>query len=110
LVRLRGGGQGTRPRGASRSGPRRAVAAGPRRIPKGPGGEELFGGPFDRNRAADPLLDRIERKDIVVAGQRDGGALRSRAARPTDTVDIVLGVLRQVVVDDVGHTFDVKPA
>ena len=58
----------------------------------------------------DEPLNRVERVDIVLAGERDSRALRPDAGGATDSVDVVLSVLRKIVVDDVGHTVDVEAA
>ena len=42
--------------------------------------------------------------------QADRLARRARPRGAADAVDVVLGVLRQVPVDDVGHPLDVQPA
>src|SRR5262249_12002247 len=87
--------------------PRPGMARAQRR---GVAPEEVVGGPLDGDLAADQLLDRVEREDVVVAGERHRGSLGSGAARAADPVDVVLGVLGQVVVDDVRHAFDVEAA
>ena len=73
----------------------------PRRGRGGGAPDEILRGPLDGDLAADQLLDGVEREDVVVAGERDGGPFRPGAARPADAVDIVLRVLRQIVVYDV---------
>src|SRR6266540_7414356 len=52
--------------------------------------EELLGRPLDRDLAADQLLDRVQREDIVVTRQRNGGSFRAGASRPADAVHVVL--------------------
>ena len=99
----------------SRRGERVDARRPPRRVRAGSGGgvafaEELLGRPLDRDLAADQLLDRVEREDVVVARERDGGSFRAGAARPADPVHVVLGILGQVVVDDVGDALDVEAA
>ena len=73
-------------------------------------GEELFGCEADRDLIADVLVDRVEGVDIVVAGQGEGLALGADPGGAADAVDVVLGVLRQIEVDDVGDAVDVKTA
>lgn len=55
-------------------------------------------------------MHRIEGVDIVVAGEGEGLALGADPRGPADAMHIVLGVLRQVEVDDVGDAVDVQPA
>jgi hypothetical protein len=69
-----------------------------------------FGGPFGRDLAAHTFFDRVQGKDVVLAGERDGHAFQSGAARAPDAVHVVLGVFRQVVVDDVRDRLDVEAA
>src|SRR5262249_35334038 len=77
---------------------------------RGAAAEQFLRRPLDRDLAADQLLDRVEREDVVVAGQRDRRAFRPGASRAADPVDVVLGVLGQVVVDDVRDPLDVEAA
>ena len=51
---------------------------------------------------------RRERARLV--DQADGLSLRAGPGGAADAVDIVLGVLREVVVDDVAHLLDVQAA
>ena len=58
----------------------------------------------------DELLDRMELALLVLADERHGAA-RSRGARRTaDTVNIILGVVRHVVIDDQPDILDVDAA
>ena len=58
----------------------------------------------------DQAFDRFERINVLLAGEREGLARRARTRRAPDAVDVVLGVLWQVVVEDVRHGLDVEPA
>ena len=71
--------------------------------------EEALRRPLDRDLAADALLDRIEREYVVVAGEGHRGPECARPAGAADPVDVVFGVFRKVVVDDVGDALDVQP-
>lgn len=51
---------------------------------------------------------QVSRSLGVLAGEeRDGGAAGARTSRTTDAVDIVLDVVGEVVVDDVGDVLDI---
>jgi hypothetical protein len=63
-----------------------------------------------RELEPDELLDRVKALDVVLACERDRLALRAGSGGPADAVHVVLGVERQVEVDDVGHPLDVEPA
>src|SRR3990172_4881746 len=67
-------------------------------------------GPLDPDLLPDELLDGLELERPRLVGEADGLARRARARRAADAVDVVLGVLRQVPVDDVTHALDVEPA
>ena len=54
-----------------------------------------------RHRHADELLDGLERVDVVLAGQRKRLAGRAGPRGAADAVHVVLGILGQVVVEDV---------
>src|SRR6266705_875239 len=92
--------------------PRRGSAAALSQRSRGlgerPGGKELLARPFDRDLAADQFLDRVEREDVVVASKGHSGPFRTGATGPSRTVDVVFGVLRKVIVDDVRDPFDVE--
>ena len=72
--------------------------------------EQVVVGPFDRDLLADEFLDRLERERARLVHEADRLAARPRARRPADAVHVVLGVLRQVPVDDVAHRLDVQAA
>src|SRR5262245_50780574 len=66
--------------------------------------------PLDENLLPDELLDRLEVQRARLVDERDGLATGAGPSRATDAVDVVLGVLGEVPVDDVGHRLDVQPA
>ena len=53
---------------------------------------------------------RLELLLLLERHERDGVAGHARAARPADAVDVVLGVVRQLEVDDLGQPLDVQAA
>ena len=60
----------------------------------------------ERQGAADQLLDVAQLAALGAVTQRDGKARRAVTGGTADTVDVVLGIIRQFVVDhvgDVGH-------
>ena len=57
---------------------------------------------------AGEALDLAQRAAIAVVGERDGDARRAGAAGAADAVDVVLGLPRQVEVDDVADAGDVE--
>src|SRR5581483_208084 len=59
---------------------------------------------------ADVALDLRQRVDISLAAERDRVAGLAGSRGPPDPVDVVLGLLWQVVVDDVGDAGDVQAA
>src|SRR6266511_1692126 len=71
------------------------------------GQEPVVLGPLDADLLADELLDRLERQRARFIGEADGLAGGARARGAADAVDVVLGVLGQVPVDDVGDALDV---
>src|SRR5581483_11224694 len=60
--------------------------------------------------AVDEALDRGEQRPVLRGDERDRLAGLARAAGAADAVDVVLGHVRQVVVDDVRQELDVEPA
>ncbi len=64
----------------------------------------------DRDSLCDEGLDLRQRFDVLLAAEADRIAGRTGTRRATDPVDIVLGILRQVVVDDVADVGDMKAA
>src|SRR5262249_8721863 len=68
---------------------------------------EVIVGPLHRDLLADELLDSLVQERTRFVGEADRRAGRAGARSPTDTVDVVLRVLRQVPVDDVAHALDV---
>src|SRR3990172_1253375 len=70
--------------------------------------EHFVAGPFYRDLLPDVLLDRIEieRAFLVCQGDRLSFSPGTRGA--ADPVDIVLAVLGEVVVDDVGNRVNVQ--
>ena len=74
---------------------------------------------LDLAGARELLLDRadlvgepqdVEVADVLRPDERDGGAGAPGAARPARPVDVLLGGLGKVVVDDVGQVRDVDPS
>ncbi len=63
-----------------------------------------------RDLAADVVLDVGQRHHEILAAEADRVAFRAGARGAADAVDVVLGVLRQVVVEDVGDVRDVQAA
>ena len=59
---------------------------------------------------AEIFLDGRDPERILLAGEADRDARRARAAGPADAVHVILGVVRQVVVDDVADSLDVNAA
>jgi hypothetical protein len=77
-------------------------------------GERLCMAREPRNLAAfdapaDQLLDRGEQRALVVRHERYGLASGAGAAGSPDAVDVILGHVRQIVVDDVRQLLDVEP-
>src|SRR5439155_716638 len=72
--------------------------------------KEVVVRPLHRDLLADELLDRLERQGARLVHEADRLAARPRAPRSADPVHVVLGVLREIPVDDVGHRLDVQPA
>src|SRR5215475_1080103 len=64
--------------------------------------------PLHGNLLADELLDGLDLERPCLVGQADGLARGARARRASDAVHVVLGVLRHVPVDHVGHALDVQ--
>ena len=56
------------------------------------------------------LLDVLEVEDVALGQEVDGHALATEAARSADTMDVVLAVGGQVVVDDEGDLLHVDAA
>src|SRR5262245_21522217 len=59
---------------------------------------------------AHQALDRGQQGTLVDADQRHRFAARAGAAGTADPVHVILGDVRQVVVDDVRQLLDVQPA
>src|SRR5262249_13221960 len=59
---------------------------------------------------ADVALDRFQPLDVLLAREADRVSRRPGPRRPPDAMDVVFGVERQIVVDDVGHALDVEAA
>ena len=56
------------------------------------------------------LLDGLQIQGAILIGQGDGLAFRSGPGGAADTVDVVLAILGQVVIDDMGDAVDVQTA
>ncbi|MCB9533683.1 MAG: hypothetical protein H6698_05120 [Myxococcales bacterium] len=62
------------------------------------------------DRLADRPLDRLEILGLFGVDQRDGDTRAARPAGATDTVDVALGLVRELEVEDVRHVVDVEAA
>src|SRR5215475_5889180 len=62
------------------------------------------------NLVAEHLLDRLEGFVVSRRHQHGGEAFASRPPGPPDAMDIVLGVDRHVVIEDVAHVGDIEAA
>lgn len=60
--------------------------------------------------ALDELLDLVELALLLLRNEGDGAARRCGARRAADAVDVVLGIVRHVVVDDQADILDVDAA
>src|SRR4051812_4589674 len=63
-----------------------------------------------RDRLVDQELDRGERLALIGAYKQIGQAIRAHPAGPADTVEIILGVVGDVEIDDVADPADVDAA
>src|SRR5215831_20480202 len=72
--------------------------------------EGLVFRPLHGDLLADELLDGLDLERARLVGQADGLASGSRTRRAPDAVHVVLGILRHVPVDHVGHALDVQAA
>ena len=70
--------------------------------------EHLVSGPFYRDLLPDVFLDRFEVEGAFLICQGDRLPFSPGPGGPADPVDIVLAVLGEVVVDDVGNPLDVQ--
>ncbi len=91
--------------GAVFSSPSALGAEAPRRAAKSASSAILHG-----DLHPDEALDRVEREHVVLVRERDRLARLAGARRASDPVDVVLGVLGKVHVDDVRDAVDVEPA
>ena len=64
--------------------------------------------PLDEQLCPRRGLDVAKQAVLARLDERDGHALASRSAGATDPVDILIGIRRDVVVDDVTHVIDVQ--
>lgn len=67
-------------------------------------------GKYRRNFVSNEFLDCIEGVDVVLAGKGKGFALSADPGGSADSVNVIFGVLRKVVVHDVGYAFNVQTA
>ncbi len=75
--------------------------------------EFLGADPFDVNagdRLADQLLDRRDEAAVLGRRQREGAPAAAGAAGAADPVDVILGVDRDVEIEDVAEALDVEAA
>ena len=74
-------------------------------------GRQQFGGDGgNRNLVTDEFLDLRQAEDVFFAGERDGVARGAGARGAADAMHVVLGILRQVVVEHVRDLGDVQAA
>ncbi len=59
---------------------------------------------------ADQGLDTRQGKDIRFVGQGDGLSRGPRSGGPADPMDVVLGILWNIVVDHMAHPLDMETA
>src|SRR4029450_10382250 len=59
---------------------------------------------------AEHLLDRLQRLVVSRRHQHGGETFASRPAGPPDAMDVVLGVDRHVVIEDMAHVGDIEAA
>ena len=64
----------------------------------------------DGDPLPDERLDLRQRFDVLLAAETDRVARRARARRAADAMHVVLGILGQVVIDDVADVGNVQPA
>src|SRR5262249_48648807 len=64
----------------------------------------------DRDALAHQLLDVADVGALLVVAERDRQAARARAAGAADAVDVGLGLVRDLEVEDVRDLVDVEPA
>src|ERR1700722_8350541 len=90
---------------------------GPAAASRGLGGQGGLGGQLgtrvaagDRQTLADQALDVDEERALLAIAERDAPPARSRAAGAADAVDVALGDVREVEVDDERDALDVDPA
>ncbi len=62
------------------------------------------------NLGAELLLDAVEDEAVVIRDEADGDTEVTEAARATDAMQVRLGHLREVEVDDHVHRLDVDSA
>jgi hypothetical protein len=62
------------------------------------------------DRAAEEALDVAEQVALVLVAERDGAPARTRAARAADAMDVGLGHVGELEVDDVRDAVDVDAA
>src|SRR5262245_66374826 len=70
--------------------------------------DEVVLGPLDEDLLPDELLDRLEVQRAGLVHERDRRAAGAGAGGATDAVDVVLRLLGEVPVDDVGPRLAVK--
>src|SRR4051812_86365 len=63
-----------------------------------------------RNALVDQLLDIAQEGALLAVAERDGDTVGAGARRTADAMDIALGNVRQVEIDDMGDAVDVDPA
>src|SRR5215470_1314855 len=66
--------------------------------------------PLDEDLLADELLDRLEVQRASLVHERDRLTAGAGSGRAADAMDVVLRILGQIPVDDVGDRLDVQAA
>lgn len=70
----------------------------------------LDGGGDGSYLRAQLLLNSVEVEPVIVGYEVDGQAQVAKSSRPADSVEIGLGVLGEVEIDDYIYSLDVDPA
>ena len=61
-----------------------------------------------RDFHADETLNRFDHRQVLRCDESEGIADRLRAAGPSDAVNVVLRVRRNIVIDDMGNARDIE--
>src|SRR5204863_5317230 len=63
-----------------------------------------------RDFLADKMFDRLQGRQLLAVHEREGVADLLRTPSSSDPVNIILGVLWHIVIDDVTHACDIQSA